>query len=310
VTRRDTAPLAVAFALGIVYIVWGSTYLAIGVVVETMPSLLSAGLRFLLAGLLMGVLLSVLRVPAGGAQGVRRLAVSGRQLGGAALLGLLLPAGGNGLVSVAEKNGTPTGIAALFVATVPLYVVVYRSLTGDRPTSLTLAGVLLGFGGLAALVWVEGGAGVVPVGPTLVVALAAAFWSLGSFLTTRLTLPADPFVTAAWEMVIGGLLLVVMGLVAGESLAVASWSTRSIVAWWYLVVFGSLVAFTAYVWVLGKARISLVATYAYVNPVVALALGAVVLNEQITGAIVLSAAVVILSVAAVVGSEVAGRSTR
>ena len=106
-TSRDTAPLAVAFALGIVYVVWGSTYLAIGVVVETMPSLLSAGLRFLLAGLLMGVLLSLVRVPAGGPQGMRRLAVSGRQLGGAALLGLLLPAGATAWSASPRRTALP-----------------------------------------------------------------------------------------------------------------------------------------------------------------------------------------------------------
>ncbi|MBA2554594.1 MAG: EamA family transporter [Geodermatophilaceae bacterium] len=291
-----TRPLAVAVALGIVYVVWGSTYLAIGIVVETMPSLTSAGARFFLAGLVMAAVLTL-------RSGWRRLAVTRVQLLGASLVGLLLPTAGNGLVTVGEDLGTPTGIASLMVASVPLWVVFYRLLSGDRPRSATIGGVLVGFGGLAALVAAIGVTGTIPLGPTLLVALAAMCWSFGSWLQPRLHLPSDPFVTTVYEMVAGGLALLVAGLVAGERVDLTAYSGRSWLAWGYLLVFGSLVAFSAYVWVLASAPISLVATYAYVNPVVALFLGWIVLDEALTGSVLGATAVILVGVAVVVGSE-------
>ncbi len=291
-----TRPAAVAVALGIVYVVWGSTYLAIGVAVETMPSLLSAGSRFLLAGALMATVLAA-------RSGLRRLAVTRGQLLGASLLGALLPAAGNGLVTVGEAHGTPTGIAALMVASVPLWVVAYRLLSGDRPRWATTGGVLVGFGGLAGLVAAIGVTGTIPLWPTLLVALAAMCWSFGSWLQPRLRLAADPFVTTVYEMLAGGAALLVVGAATGERIDLAAYSGRSWLAWGYLVVFGSLVAFSAYVWVLANAPISLVATYAYVNPVVALFLGWVVLGEALTGSVLVATAVILLGVAVVVGSE-------
>ena len=166
-----------------------------------------------------------------------------------------------------------------------------------------MGGVLIGFAGLAMLVAVEGPGGAVPVLPTLLVLLAACSWSLGSFVSSRISLPADPFVASVYEMAAGGLAMLVGGAVAGERWAPGEWTTRSMLAWGYLVVFGSLVAFTSYVWVLGRARISLVATYAYVNPVVAIGLGWLVLGEPVTAAIAGCAAVVVAGVALVVGAE-------
>ncbi len=288
------APVLVA--LGIVYVVWGSTYLGIGITVESMPPLSSAGARFLTAAVVMGLAIAV-------RSGVRHLRVRPRELGSAALIGLLLPAGGNGLVSVAEDHGTPTGVAALVIASVPLYVVLYRAATGDRPAPLTVGGVLIGFAGLAMLVAVEGPGGAVPVLPTLVVVFAAGCWSLGSFVSPRISLPVDPFVASVYEMAAGGLVMLAGGAAVGERWAPGEWTTRSMLAWGYLVVFGSLVAFTSYVWVLGRARISLVATYAYVNPVVAIGLGWLVLGEPVTAAIASCAVVVVAGVALVVGAE-------
>jgi len=291
-----TRPVAVAVALGIVYVVWGSTYLAIGIVVETMPSLTSAGARFFLAGVVMALVLAA-------RSGWRRLAVNRVQLLGASLLGALLPAAGNGLVTIGEDLGTPTGIAALMIASVPLWVVSYRLLSGDRPRWATIVGVLIGFAGLAALVAAIGVTGTIPLGPTLLIGFAAMCWSFGSWLQPRLRLPRDPFVTTVYEMLAGGAVMLMVGPLSGERLDLSAYSARSWTAWTYLVVFGSLVAFTAYVWVLSNAPISLVATYAYVNPVVALFLGWIVLGEALTGSVLAATAVILVGVGVVVGSE-------
>jgi drug/metabolite transporter (DMT)-like permease len=288
--------------LAIVYVVWGSTYLAIRINVETLPPLLSAGARFGAAGLVLGVVLLIRRGPRG-------LRVNRRQLASAALVGVLLLAGGNGLVVVAESgppgSAVPSGIAALLIATVPLIVVVLRGVTGDRPTRATVAGVVVGFAGLVLLVLPTGGTGVVPLGGALTVVAAAICWSTGSFLAQKLPMPADPFVATVYEMIAGAAVLLGLGVVRGEprTMDLAAVSTRSWVALAYLVVAGSLIAFTAYVWLLHHAPISLVATYAYVNPVVAVILGALLVAEPVTLQVVLGGAVIVLGVALVVSTE-------
>jgi drug/metabolite transporter (DMT)-like permease len=299
-TRGTTAPaprpLLVAVALSIVYVVWGSTYLAIRVMVEDMPPMLSAGGRYVFAGLLLGGLLAL-------KFGVRRLRVTPAELAGSALLGLLLPMLGNGVVTIAEHRGAPSGVAALLVAAVPLWVIVYRLASGDRPGRWTVGGVLMGFAGLAYLVWSTGVGGPVPIGASLLVVAATVAWSFGSWYQPRLRLPRDPFVTTVWEMLTGGLMMMVTGALMGERLSPASYSAASWWAWGYLVVFGSVVAFTAYVWVLSNAPISLVATYAYVNPVVAVFLGWLILAEPVTPPILVGGAVVVAAVAVVVRAE-------
>lgn len=289
-------PLLVALALGIVYVVWGSTYLGIKIMVEEMPPLQSAGARFLVAGVLLAAGLAAL-------SGRRRLAVTGAELAGCAVLGLLLPALGNGLVTVGEGLGAPSGITALLIAGVPLWVVLYRLSAGDHPGVPTVAGVLVGLAGLAGLVGLTGFAGDLPLGALLLIVFATLCWSFGSWYQPRLTLPRDPFVVAVYEMLIGGVLMLVAGVLRGETWDWAGISTRSWAAWVYLVVVGSVVAFSAYVWVLQAAPISLVATYAYVNPVVAVFLGWLVLAEPVTPAVVVSGAVVVSAVALVVRSE-------
>jgi drug/metabolite transporter (DMT)-like permease len=299
-------PAVVWAALAIVYLVWGSTYLAIRICVHTLPPFVTAGLRFGLAGLLLGALIALRR-------GFGTLRVTRRQFFAAALVGLLLLGGGNGMVVVAESGppgrAVPSGIAALLVATVPLLVVVLRSVTGDRPGWSTITGVLLGFIGLGALIASRGGGGVVPVGGALVVVAAATCWSLGSFLSTRLPLPPDPFVASVYEMVVGGVVMGLAGVFLGEPRRLAHGSTSSWLALGYLLVAGSLIAFTAYVWLLRHAPISLTATYAYVNPVVAVFLGALIVNESVTPAILLSGAVILLGVALVVSTERPNRRT-
>jgi len=291
-------PLQIWVALVTVYVVWGSTYLAIRVVVETAPPLLAMGARFLLAGLLLGSFLTLRR-------GYGALRVRRTQLGGTAVVGLLLLLGGNGGVAIAEQT-VPSGLTALLVAATPLWLVCLRTVARDWPARLSLAGTVLGFLGIAVLVrpGASLGEGVQTGGLFLVVG-AAGCWALGSFLSSRLPMPRDAFVATTWEMLLGGAGLVLGGVLRGETagfeLGQVSGSAWAGLA--YLVLIGSIVAFSAYVWLLHHAPISLTATYAFVNPVVAVLLGALVLAEPITGAVVAGGAIVVLGVALVVSAE-------
>jgi len=301
-TARPKVPAAVglvAAALVIVYVVWGSTYLGIRVVVKEAPPFLGMGSRYLAAGILLGLLLSF-------RGGFGRLRVTRRELLGCAFLGLMLPVLGNGMVSIGENLGAPSGVTALLIAIAPLMIAIFRFASGDRPKAWSLFGLLLGFVGLAYLVLVgrnTGGDDRVPVGAALIVLFASTCWAFGSWVQPRLTLPRDAFVMTVHEMWTGGVMLLVAGTLGGERFDLASYSTKTYVAWGYLVVFGSMVAFSAYVWLLGNAPISLVATYAYVNPVVAVALGALILDEPITSAVLVGGAVIVASVAIVISVE-------
>ena len=289
-------------ALGIVYVVWGSTYLGIRIVVEQAPPLTSMGVRYLAAAVLLGGLLATRGGP-------RRLALTRRQALGAAFLGLMLPMMGNGMVSVAENLGAPSGVTALLIAVAPLIIVVFRTVEGDRPRALTLVGVLLGFAGLAVLVLDGSATGGFPVGAALLVMFASTCWALGSYLQPRLWLPRDVFVTTVYEMAFGGLYLLVVGRLSGEAFAASTYSLRTWSALGYLVVFGSVVAFTSYVWLLANAPISFVATYAYVNPVVAVFLGWLVLGEPVTVPVLLGGGIVVTAVAVVIAAERPRRAT-
>lgn len=291
----DVARGALWLALGIVYVAWGSTYLGIRIVVEDMPPLLSAAARFLTAAVLMGTFIAV-------RSGPRALRVSPREARGAAIVGVLLLAGGNGGVVLGERT-VPSGLAALLVAMVPLWLIVLRSAAGERPRLLTWTGVLVGFVGLGLLVLPGGAAGGRTTGIVLVVG-ASLCWSIGSFLSPRMPMPANPFVATVWEMLAAAVALALLAAARGERPGdFAAAATSSWIALGYLVVFGSLVAYTAYVWLLQNAPLSLVSTYAYVNPVVAVVLGAVILAEPITGTILTGGAIVVVGVALVVRAE-------
>ena len=291
--HRARLGLVVA-ALAVVYVVWGSTYLAIRVAVEELPPLSGMGSRFLAASLVLAV---VLRLR--GAD----LRVRPAELGGAALLGLMLPFLGNGFVAIGESLGTPSGVAALLVAGVPVLVTAYRVLAGERPRAWSVVGVVLGFAGLAWLVLGGHGAGDFRLGPAALILAASASWAFGSWVQPRLALPADPFVLTVHEMWTGGALMVLAGLVRGERLAPATYSADTWLAWGYLVLLGSVVAFTAYVWLLANAPIGLVATYAYVNPVVAVLLGALLLAEPVTPTVLAAGGVILLAVVLVITVE-------
>jgi drug/metabolite transporter (DMT)-like permease len=284
-------------ALLTVYVVWGSTYLAIRVMVETMPPLLAAGVRFGVAG---AIFLAVLRLRGGPG----KLRATRSELLGAALIGNLLCFGGNGLVTVAERD-VPSGLAALIIGSVPLWVVVMRSIHGDRVPRATLAGVLVGFVGLAILVLPGDRPGDAPLGWVLLIVAASVSWAAGSFYSRRTPLPREALVSTGWQMLFGGLGMVFVGTLVGEwpDVDLGAFSTDSVLAFGYLIVFGSLLAFTAYTWLLRNAPISTVATYAYVNPVIAIFLGWAILDEEITATVVAGAAAIVLSVAAVVRRE-------
>jgi drug/metabolite transporter (DMT)-like permease len=281
-------------ALWTVYLVWGSTYFAIKITVRTLPPFLSAGGRFLLAGSLLALILLALG---------RSLRVTLRELAASAVLGTALLALGVGVVTLAETH-IDSSTAAMIAGSVPLQVILLRTIARERIALATRLSVLAGLAGLA-LVVVPGGEGASSaIG--LALALAASIsWSLGSFFGHRLPLPADGFVASTWEMLSAGVVLLVLGAARGEvgSVHPSQISLESVLAWLYLGIFGTLVAFTAYTWLLRSAPISKVVTHQYVNPVVAIALGALVLDEQLTLAIGAGAALIVGSVFVAVRSE-------
>ncbi|MEV7023285.1 EamA family transporter [Kitasatospora sp. NPDC093558] len=284
---------AVWLALAVVYVVWGSTYLAIRVSVESMPSFLSAAARFLTAGTLLAGFLLVRNGPAG-------LRVSPRRLASSALVGVLLLTGGNGLVVLGERS-VPSGLAALLVAAVPLWMVLLTAFGGERPRPAELAGVLLGLVGLGVLSAPAFGGDIAPLG-VIAIICATLTWAGGSFVSKRLPMPGNVLAASAYQMLAGGLADLLIGLVRGEAhgLDVAAVSGRSWAALAYLVLFGSLLAFTAYAWLLQNAPLTLVSTYAYVNPVVAVLLGWLILAEPLTGPTLAGGAIVVAGVCLVV----------
>jgi drug/metabolite transporter (DMT)-like permease len=292
--RAEAAPpWKIWSALWVVYIVWGSTYLAIALMVETIPPLLGAGARFTAVGLILLPILAWRR-------GASVWRPSRAELLAAGFVGLMLP-GANAVISVAEKT-VPSGLAALLVASIPLWVILLRRASGERVSARSIVAVLVGFGGLVLLLNPEGETTIIGL---LACVFAALMWAVGSFASPRISLPRDPLVSTAWQSLLGGLIIVAVGLVGGEAGDVdpAEWSGRSIFGIVYLITFGSLLAFTCYAWLLQNAPISKVSTYAYVNPVVAIALGWLILDEGITPITLLGAGIIVASVALVVRAE-------
>jgi drug/metabolite transporter (DMT)-like permease len=287
-------------ALVTLYLAWGSTYIAIRVMVETVPPLLGAGLRFLAAGTILVIGLVALG-------GRERLRVRPREVLAAGAIGTLILVGGIGLLTLAERR-VPSGLAALIIASVPLCVVLLRLIAKERVGRSTLAGVIGGFVGVAILVLPGDRNGDAPLGWLAVLLAAAAFTAIGAFASDHSPLPQDTLLSTALEMVWAGGLLTILALGTGESgqLDVGELSSRSLIAFAYLVVMGSVVAYSAFVWLLANAPPSTVATYAYVNPAVALILGWALLAEEITATMLAGAFIVLASVAV----AVRGRESR
>ena len=270
-------------ALWTVYILWGSTYLGIELAGETIPPVFAAGIRFTTVGVVL-IGWTLLR------HGTARFRIGWTRVGATVLCGVLL-IGANATLFVAERR-VPIGLASLIFASVPLWLVVLRSATGDRPRRASLAGTAFGFVGVALLLRPGGDASVTGV---LLVVCAALSWAFGTFLSSRLPLPDDAVTTAGIQGLAGGLLLIPVGMALsdGESLSPADWSTRSLLGLVYLIVFGSIVGYTAYVWLVSNVPLGTVATYAYVNPLVAITLGVVFLHEAVTWQIAAGAAVIL-----------------
>jgi drug/metabolite transporter (DMT)-like permease len=273
-------------ALWAVYIIWGSTYLAIAIVVETVPPMFGVATRFVAAA---GIMAAIV-LHRGGS-----LAISRRALVSCVLIGCLLP-GANGVLFIAERD-VPTGLASLIIAAVPLFLLPMRLLAREHLPWPALAAVGIGFAGVAILLRPTGGASWLGIGLCVT---SAVMWALGSFAASRLTMPDDPLVATTYEMLAGGVAMLPIGLATMESF---SPSLSSVVAWLYLVTVGSVVGYTAYTWLLHHAPLSTAATYAYVNPVVAIVLGVVFRDESLTLRILIGAAIVVASVAVVVRQE-------
>ncbi|MBX6330421.1 MAG: drug/metabolite exporter YedA [Gemmatimonadaceae bacterium] len=289
-------------AFAAVYVIWGSTYLAIRFAIETLPPLLMAGIRFVIAG---AMLYAWMRV-----RGARRPTRS--EWLGATVVGALLLLGGNGLVVWSEQR-VPSGMTALLVATVPLWMVLMTWLrpNGTRPTAMVATGVALGLAGLAILVQpstIMGGGAIDPLG-ALVLLIASLSWAAGSLYSRQATMPPSPLLATAMEMLAGGALLILAGALTGEwsQLSLGAVSTRSVVALTYLVLFGSLVGFTAYVWLLRVANPTHVSTYAYVNPVIAVFLGWALADEPITPRTLVAAAIIVAAVGLITAGQTSAR---
>jgi drug/metabolite transporter (DMT)-like permease len=284
---------AVLTAFAIVYVVWGSTYLAIRFAIETLPSFLMAATRFLIAG----VALYAWSRLVGGA--VRPSAAQWRAT---AVVGTLLLVGGNGLVVWAQHR-VPSGVAALLVGVVPCFMVLFDWLRsgGTRPGPRVVAGLVLG---LLGLVWLVGpdalmGGGRVDFLGAVALVLASASWAAGSIYSRQAPMPPAPFLSTAMQMLAGGAALLVLGVAFGEPWAfdATAVSARSLLGWLYLIVFGSIVGFSAYVWLLRASTPAAVSTYAYVNPVVAVLLGWLLAGEELTARMLVAAAVIVSGVA-------------
>jgi drug/metabolite transporter (DMT)-like permease len=278
-------------ALAVVYVVWGSTYLAIDLAVETMPSLLMLAVRFFAAGAVLYALSS---------RGAERPRLvhwrSALAIGGALLLL------GNGGVAYAVQHAD-TGVVALIVGSVPLWMALLdRLVYGQRLAPAAIAGLVIGFGGIAFLARPSGEGSVVGL---IVVLLGSLAWAAGSLYARKAPLPARPLQGASMEMLAGAALLAIVGAASGElgQLDAGAVSTESLVALVYLIVVGSLVGFSAYIWLLKAAPTHLVGTYAYVNPVVAVLLGALWLGEPITLPTVVGGAAIVAAVALIVSAK-------
>jgi drug/metabolite transporter (DMT)-like permease len=289
-------------SLWTVYLIWGSTYFAIAYVIESMPPLLAMGIRFLIAGILLALIISL-------RQGPSELKIPRAELRSSLLMGFLLLGFGIGTVSIAQAY-VPSGIVALIIAALPLWIAIFRTISGERLVKLSWLGLVIGFAGVALLL--KPGS-ITPVSEIensklflfmLLVLLGNIGWALGTFLAPRFPLPKNTLVFTAYEMLAGGASLTLAGFIKGESISdFLDATTWSWLWFFYLVFFGSIAAYTAYLWLVANAPVSLTATYAYVNPIIAVALGAIFLDELITSAYAIGGLIILVGVILVVSVE-------
>ncbi len=283
--------IKIVFAFAAIYIIWGTTYLAIRLAVETIPPFFMAGTRFLIAGIITFVILRARGIPIPKRFHWRSVVI----------IGAFLVVGGNGLVTWSEQQ-IPSGIAALVVATVPMWITLFGWLIyrGARPSKQIVIGLAFGFIGIGLLIGPGQllGTATFDLPSMLVLLLAPILWSFGSLYSRQANLPDNIFMSTAMEMLAGGVLLLIAGLLTGEAadLNVAEISRQSLVAMLYLTVFGSIIALTAYVWLLKTVHPSRAATYTYVNPIIAIFLGWLVLSEPLTPLMILAVVIILLAV--------------
>lgn len=298
--NRTSPRTQIVLAFTAVYIIWGSTYLAIRFAIETMPPFLMAGMRFLIAGAILYIWIRL-------RSGERPKLIHWRST---LIVGGLLLFVGNGGVSWAELQ-VPSGLAALLVAAVPLWMALIDWLRpgGVRPNALTIIGLVIGFGGVALLASTaqSSGTGLHLVG-ILALLVATCGWAIGSIYARNAPFPKTQLLGTGMEMLAGGALLMVVATITGEwgQLHLEAISLQSVLALAFLIIFGSLVAFSAYVWLLHHVSAAAASTYAYVNPVVAVFLGWAFASEPITWVTMLSAAIIIFAVALITVSRTRG----
>ena len=294
--------------LVIVWIVWGSTYIGILFATETIPPFVAMGSRFLVAFVIMALITGIFR-------GWSALLVTRRQFASASFMGVALLGVGLGTVGLAQDY-VPTGVMALIIAATPLTIVLLRICTGDRPARLTLVGVVVGLLGIG---WMLLPGGTRPVSGTdgdvvfwsVMILISSTIWATTSFFSARLPKPKDSFALTTYELLAGGLALLILSLLVGEQVDVGAITVRSWAGWIFLVTAGSVLAFSSFTWLINNAPISLASTYAYVNPAVAVILGLLLYSEAITSDVVVGLTVVLGGVVLVVsGESLRSRSTR
>jgi drug/metabolite transporter (DMT)-like permease len=292
---RSPSRLAFVGAFAAVYLIWGSTYFAIRVAVGTVPPFLLGGTRFIAAGLIL----------TGWLAATRGFRLTRRQWRDNAVTGALLLAGGNGMVCWSEQS-LPSGITTLIISIIPFLVVLGEWVLprGKRPTLATFLGIILGFAGLVLLVG-PGGAAAVDPKHYAGVLVACFCWTAGSLYSRHAREPAEPLIGATAQMLCGSLLMMMIGWASGEA-AHFTWAEvtgPAAAAWIYLVLAGSLVGYTCYVWLLKHSTPTRASTYAYVNPVVAVFLGWWLLGEPLTARTLIAAAVIVIGVAIITGQK-------
>jgi drug/metabolite transporter (DMT)-like permease len=303
-TAASASRWKIIVAFGLVYLFWGSTYLGIGIAVEQIPPGVMCAARFLTAGTVMLAYCALTG---------RRIRFSARQLGHLAAVGILLLMGGNLTLSYAERI-VPTGLAALLVAVTPLWFLVLDSLLlGDHHISRRgKIGLAIGIAGVVVLIWPDlrhpNVLGRRELWWSLALQLGSFSWAFGSVLSKKWqTAAADPFSATAWQVTFAGIGNLIFALLVEKPSSV-TWTFRGVAAILYLVVFGSWIGYTAYIWLLQHVPTSKVSTYAYVNPVVAVFLGWLVLHERIDRYIAMGSAIIVASVVLVTSAKISTRT--
>jgi drug/metabolite transporter (DMT)-like permease len=297
---KVTAGPLLWFNLIVVWIVWGSTYIGILFATESIPPFFAMGTRFIAAFLIMVVLTGMTR-------GWDALRVTRKEFASASFMGVALLGVGLGTVGLAQDY-VPTGVMALIIAATPLTIVLWRIGTGDRPARLTLVGVVIGLLGIG---WMLLPGGTRPVSGSdgdvvfwsIMILISSTIWATTSFFSARLPKPKDSFALTTYELLSGGLALLIVSLLVGEEIDFGSITARSWGGWVFLVLAGSVLAFSSFTWLINNAPISLASTYAYVNPAVAVILGVLLYAEVITSDVVIGLTVVLGGVVLVVTGE-------